>query len=102
MLPQRNTVWLTLRDACASIGLTWPPPYEMEQFTVDGLLTMVNSASPTTWNASVEMFAGLVQLRFLRNQCYIRNFSEDWLQKNKKKDFYEFSVFLTNNAVDLS
>ncbi len=102
MLPNRDDVLLLLRGCCQSIGLDWPNPAAMEQFPVKTLVKQIGDASPTSWNASLEMFSGLIQLRFLSNQCFARQFDDKWLTKNQSKTMYDLSVYLTNNAVDLS
>ncbi len=101
MLPNRDDVLLIMRGCCQSIGLDWPTPAEMEKFSVKALVKQIRDASPTTWNASLEMFTGLIQLRFLRNQCFARRFDDKWFTNNQSKTMYDLSVYLTNNAVDL-
>jgi hypothetical protein len=102
MLPDRTSVLLTLRGCCKSIGLEFTTPSEMEQFPIKTLTKQISDASPTTWNASIEMFAALIQLRFLKNQCFISGFDHAWFANNDDQNIFQFTVFLTNNAVDLS
>ena len=102
MLPDRIACLLTLRGCCQSIGLDWNTPFEMEQYSVKTLVQVLKEASPTSWSdASLEMFVGLIQLRFLQNKCYIRKFDEDWFTSNNSKTLFDLSVYLTENAVDL-
>jgi hypothetical protein len=93
-----------MRGCCQSIGLDWNTPAEMENHAISALVQVIRDASPSDWSSvSLEMFAGLIQLRFLQNKCFIRSFDEDWFTDpaNSSATMYDLSAYLADNAINL-
>src|SRR5688572_11452154 len=107
-LPNKKGVTTIVKASCDSIGLTFqndPDNEKLLEFSIATLVQQINQASGGTWNAALEAFAGLLQIRFLKRSsgaCVVIGFDEAWFTSNLTKTIDDLVEFLRKNAVEVS
>jgi hypothetical protein len=103
-LPNKKGVTAIIRDCCANIGLTFsndPDNSKLLAFGIGVLVQQINDASGTSWSAGLEAFAGLIQLRFMKNGNVVIDFDETWFQNKDIKTIGDLVENLRKNTVEL-
>ena len=68
-LPNKKGMTRILRECYASIGIKFPNDPEDKKllaFSIETAVEQIDQSSGTTWNAALEAFAGLIQLRCMK------------------------------------
>ena len=103
-LPNTKGVTTIIKNCCANIGLTFtddPDNEKLLAFSTDALVKQIRDSSGTTWDAAVEAFSGLIQLRFIKRGCVVTEFDETWFDQNKGKVVADLVEDLRANAVEI-
>ena len=105
-----------MKGCCASIGLTFvddPADEKLLAFGIGPLVEQLDQASGSTWNAAMEAFAGLIQLRCMKwrppgpssddKGCVVDGFDEQWFDDpgNKQGAIDDLVKFLCKNAIEV-
>ena len=115
-LPNKKGMTRILRECYASIGIKFPNDPEDKKllaFSIETAVEQIDQSSGTTWNAALEAFAGLIQLRCMKwrpanpgpsdKGCVVDGFDETWFtdEENGEGTNADLVEFLRSNAIEL-